>query len=209
LSEVRPFYHQEQSLLQGLVTATSLPASLRDRVRMILLAAQGRSRGEIAAQLGYATDTVRQWTDRFNAEGLLGLFDRPRRGAPRLLTVEAVLEVVQAATTCPAGLGLPFASWTLSKLRRYLREQPPILLSREGLRQVLARHGLSWKKAKSWQHSRDPNFAERKAAVVSLYTDPPEGAMVLCIDQKGPVQVREYPGGGYAPKGKAPRRPSD
>lgn len=209
MSEVRPFYHQEQSLLQGLVTATSLPASLRDRARMLLLAAEGLSRWEIAAQLGYTTDTVRKWTDRFSAEGLLGLFDRPRSGAPRLLTVEAVLEVVQAATTCPADLGLPFASWTLSKLRRYLREQHQMVLSREGLRQVLARHGLSWKKAKSWQNSRDPNFAELKAAVVALYTDPPEGAMVLCIDQKGPVQVREYPGGGYAPKGKAPRRPSD
>jgi transposase len=209
LSEVRPFYHQEQTLLQGLVTATSLPASLRDRARLILLAAQGLPRWEIAARLGYTPDTVRKWADRFNAEGLLGLFDRPRSGAPRLLTVEAVLDVVQAATTCPADLGLPFASWTLTKLRRYLRQQHQIALSREGLRQVLARHGLSWKKAKSWQNSHDPNFAQLKAGVVELYTDPPEGALVLCIDQKGPVQVRDYPGGGYAPKGKAPRRPSD
>ena len=64
MSEVRPFYHQEHALLQGLVTAKSLPASLRDRSRMILLSAHGVPRWEIAARLGYATDTVRTLTGR-------------------------------------------------------------------------------------------------------------------------------------------------
>src|SRR4051812_30140962 len=52
--------------------------------------------GKSRPGFSYTTDTVRTWTDRFNAEGLRGLFDRPRSGAPRRLTVEAVLEVVQA-----------------------------------------------------------------------------------------------------------------
>lgn len=209
MSEVRPFYHQEQTLLQGLRAATSLPASLRDRAQIILLAAAGVPRWEIADQLGSTSDTVKKWCDRFNAEGVLGLFDRPRSGAPRLLSVQEVLQVVEAATSSPADLGLPFPTWTLSALRRYLREAHAITLSREGLRQLLARHGLSWKKAKSWQQSNDPNFAELKEAIVKLYTDPPEGALVLCLDQKGPVQIREYAGGGYARNGKPPLRPSD
>jgi transposase len=176
---------------------------------MIRLAAEGVPRWEIAAQVGYTAETVQKWCDRFNADGLLGLFDRPRCGAPRVHTLEEVLQVVEVAISQPETLGLPFPTWTLSKLRRYLREQHAIFLSREGLRLLLARHGLSWKKAKSWQKSDDPNFAALKAAVVKLYTEPPEGALVLCIDQKGPVQIREYPGGGYAPVGQAPRRPSD
>jgi transposase len=209
MPELRPFYHDEETLLRGLAAATSLPASLRERVRMILLAAGGLPRWEIAAQVGCSTDTVKKWCDRFNAEGVLGLFDRARSGAPRLFTLEEVLTVLEVATSRPEDLGLPFSTWTLSKLRRYLRETHAIALSREGVRQLLARHGLSWKKAKSWQESHDPNFAALKAAVVKLYTEPPEGALVLCLDQKGPVQIREYPGGGYAPRGKAPRRPSE
>ena len=97
----------------------------------------------------------------------------------------------------------------MAKRRRYLGERQQIWLSREGWRQLLARHDLSWKKAQSGQQSPDPHFAERKEAIVPLYTAPPAGALVLCVDQKGPVQIREYPGGGYARKGKAPRRNSE
>jgi transposase len=209
MSEVRSLYHHEPSLLQGLVLASSTPVALQARARMILLAVEGLPPWEIAERLACTVATVRQWVRRFNREGVLGLFDRPRSGAPRRHPVGEVLKVVEAATTRPDELGLPFSSWTLAKLRRYLRDEQGISLSREGPRQLLARHGLSWKKAKSWQQSRDPEFAARKEAVVKLYTEPPEGALVLCIDQKGPVQLREHAGGGYAPVGKAPRRPSE
>jgi transposase len=208
MSELRPFYHDEEALLQGLAAATSLPASLRERVHIVRLAADKVPRWEIAARLGCSTDTVKKWCDRFNAEGVLGLFDRARSGAPRRYTLEEVLKVIEVATSRPEALGLPFPTWSLGKLRRYLRETEAIDLSREGVRQLLARAGLAGKKAKSWQESRDPHFAERKAAIVKLYSEPPEGALVLCLDQKGPVQIREYPGGGYALKGKPPRRNS-
>lgn len=209
MSEVRSLYHSEPRLLQGLVAAPSVPAALRERARLILLAVDGARPGELAERLGCTAATVKKWIARFNAEGLLGLFDRPRSGSPPRHTGEEAWKVVEAATTRPEALGLPFNTWTLAKLRRYLGETHAIFLSREGIRQRLARHGLSWKKAKSWQQSRDPNFAELKAAIVQLYTKPPLGALVLCIDQKGPVQIREYAGGGYAPKGKAPRRNSE
>lgn len=209
MSEVRPFYHQENFLLQGLAQATSLPVALQERVQMILLARQGLSRHEIAHQLAYTPDTVAKWLARFQREGVLGLFDAPRSGSPRKLPVDDALAVIECATTRPVDLGLPFPTWSLNKLRRYLATQRQIVLSREGLRQLLARHGLSWKKARSWQHSSDPLFACKRDAIVALYTDPPPGALVLCLDQKGPVQLRRYPGGGYAPKGKAPRYSSD
>lgn len=209
MSDARSLYHSERQLLQGLAAATSLPASLRERARMILLAVDGVPPWEVAERFGCTTATVKKWIARFNAEGALGLFDRPRSGCPRRHTGETAWKVVEAATTRPDALGLPFSSWTLAKLRRYLREQHAIDLSREGLRQLLARHGLSWKKAKSWQQSQDPNFATLKEAVVKLYTDPPKGALVLCLDQKGPVQIREHAGGGYALPGEAPRRPSE
>jgi transposase len=209
MSEVRPFYHQEQLLLQGLAQATSLPTVLQDRVQMILLAQQQLPRHQIAAQLAYTADTVGKWLARFNRAGVLGLFDAPRSGSPRKVPVDTVLGVIECATTPPRALGLPFPTWTLNKLRRYLATTQQLHLSREGLRQLLVRHGISWKKARSWQHSPDPLFEEKRDAIVALYTQPPEGALVLCLDQKGPVQLRRYPGGGYAPKGKAPRYPSD
>ncbi len=209
MTELRPLYHHEPSLLCGLAAASSSPVALRDRARMILRASEGLRPWEIAERVGCTRETVEKWIARFNAEGALGLFDRPRSGRPRQQPLGEVLQVVEAATARPDQLGLPFSSWTLAKLRRYLREEHALFLSREGLRQVLARHGLSWKKAQSWQESKDPHFKELKEAIVPLYTDPPKGALVLCIDQKGPVQIRDYPGGGYAPKGKPPRRPSE
>jgi transposase len=209
MSEVRPFYHQEPALLQGLAASKTLPVCLRDRAQMILLGAQGLPRHQVARQLGYTSDTVKKWGDRFHAEGVLGLFDLARPGAPRRLSVEEALLVIETAVTSPPRLGLPFFTWSLSKLRRYLAEHHGQRLSKEALRQVLARQGLSWKKAQSWQQSADPDFAAKREAVVALYTDPPPGALVLCLDQKGPVQIRRYPGGGYAPAGKAPPRQSD
>jgi transposase len=209
MSEVRPFYHQELALLQGLAASPSLPVSLRDRAQMILFVRQGLPRHQIAGELGYTRDTIRKWCARFHADGVLGLFDLPRTGAPRCLSVEQALLVIETAVTAPERLGRPFATWSLGKLRRYLREHHQLALSKEALRQVLARQGLSWKKAQSWQQSSDPNFAAKRAAVVALYTAPPEEALVLCLDQKGPIQLRRYPGGGYAPNGKAPSRPSE
>lgn len=209
MSEVRPFYHQEALLLQGLAQASSLPVVLQDRVQMILLAHQGLSRHQIACQAGYTADTVAKWLSRFNSHGVLGLFDAPRSGAPRKVALDAVLGVLESATTPPSTFGLPFPTWTLNKLRRYLAATRQLHLSREGLRQLLLRHGIAWKKARRWQQSQDPHFDAKRDAIVALYTDPPEGALVLCLDQKGPVQLRRYPGGGYAAKGKAPRSPSD
>lgn len=209
MSEVRRFYHQELTLLQGLAASTSLPVSLRDRAQMILLSGQGGSRHQIAAHLGCSSDTVRKWGARFNEAGLLGLFDLARPGAPRRLSVEEALLVIEVAVTPPPTLGLPFGTWSLGKLRRYLATRHGLRLSKEALRQVLGRQGLSWKRAQSWQQSPDPQFQAKRDAVVRLYIDPPEGAQVLCLDQKGPVQIRRYPGGGYTKAGRAPRRPSD
>ena len=209
MPEVRSFYHQEAALLQGLAAKTSLPGALRDRVQIILLAAAGVSRGEIARRLGYTRDTVKKWCDRFNEGGLLALFDLPRPGAPRRLTVAEALLVIETAVKNPRDLNLPFSTWSLRKFRRYLREHHHLCLSREALRQVLKRQGISWKKAQSWQQSKDPQFREKRAAIVPLYTDPPLEALILCIDPKGPIQIRHYRGGGYAPKGQAPRCTSE
>src|SRR5689334_13292654 len=82
MSEARSLYHHEPALLQGLVRAANTPAALRDRARMVLLAVAGLPSWEIAERLAYTVATVRQWLQRFNREGVLGLFDRPRRGAP-------------------------------------------------------------------------------------------------------------------------------
>src|SRR4051794_26577736 len=115
MSEVRRFYNQEPALLQGLAASSSLPVSLRDRAPIILLSGRGCPRGPIAAQLGYTPDTLRKWRSRFNQAGLLGLFDLARPVAPRHLSVEEALCVIEAAVTAPPTHGLPFGSWSLGK----------------------------------------------------------------------------------------------
>ena len=82
------------------------------RVRMIRLAAAAGPRWEIATQVGCSIDTVHKGCDRFTAEGVLGLFDRARSGAPRLHPLEEVLTVIEVAASRPEALGLPFPTWT-------------------------------------------------------------------------------------------------
>ncbi len=80
----------------------------------------------MAASVGLSVQRVRVWIQRFNAHGLLGLFDLPRAGRPPELTAEAALRLAEIATTMPSQLGLPFKTWSLSHLQRYLAQDPDV-----------------------------------------------------------------------------------
>lgn len=200
---VRAFQNQEGELLHALAQARSVPVELAQRAELMLASAAGYKPGQIAEQVGLSVGRVREWIKRFNAHGLPGLFDLPRSGRAREYSAAVALRVVAIATTPPAEMGMPVNTWSLSHLQRYAEEETEVgRLCRETIRGILREHGISWQEAQRWQESSDPDFEDKRQAIVDSYLDPPPGTIVLCFDQKGPVQFIRQGGRHYRPKGK-------
>ena len=202
---VRTFKNQEADLGRALANAGSAPFRLVRRVRLILQSATGYSPPQIGPKVSLSVAQERKWLKRFNTAGLMGLFDLPRSGAPPGLTEAQTLRMIEIATIKPTELALAFNTWSLSHLRRFLDEQEHIQVCRETIRRVLAENSFSYQKAPTWQQSDDPQFESEKEAVVELYVEPPADTIVLCIDQKGPVQFKIRGGYTYRPQGKPER----
>lgn len=105
----------------------------------------------------------------------------------------------------PDRLGCPFTCWSLTKLRDYLAEHKHIRLSREAIRQVLKDARISWQSTKTWKHSKDPEFTQKKDRILELYDHPPPDGRVLCVDEFGPLNLQPRPGKGWFPH-KRPKR---
>lgn len=103
--------------------------------------------------------------------------------------------MIETALTKPATLGLPFACWTLDRLEAYLNEQKHIGMKRSRIDELLIQEGLRWRMQETWFSERvDPDFAEKKGAIVALYTAPPAGSVVICLDQLGPESAKTFKG---------------
>lgn len=207
---IRTFQNQEGELLQALAKASSVPLQIVQRAKLILRSAQKAHPLTIAQEIGLSVSRVREWIGRFNSEGVLGLFDRPRSGRPRQYDAQQALRVVEVATTPPTALGLAINTWSLSHLQRYLQEETQLgCFCRETIRAILHQHGISLQKAQRWQQSDDPSLEEKQEAIPDYYLHPPEKTLVLCFDQKGPVQFRRRGGSHYRPEGKPAHVPDE
>jgi transposase len=150
------------------------------RANIVLAAAEGRSNTAIAADLRVTLPTVRKWRTRFAESRLDGLADEPRPGAPRTITdaqVEAAvtrtLEARPAAAT----------HWSTRSLARDLG------LSQAAVGRIWRAFGLKPHRRTSFKLSTDPFFVEKVRDVVGLYLNPPQRAIVLCVDEKSQVQA--------------------
>lgn len=207
---VRTFQNQEGALLEALAKASSVPVQIVQRAKMVLRAAENATPSAIAKEIGLSTSRVREWIKRFNAQGLLGLFDLPRSGRPREYDAQQALRVVEVATTSPADLGLPINTWSLRHLQRYLQQDVDMgSFCRETIRTILQQHGISFQKAQHWQHSDDPAFETKREVITDCYLNPPDNTLIVCFDQKGPVQFRRRDGYHYRLRGKPARVPAE
>ncbi len=149
---------------------------------------------------------------RFNDGGLAALDDLPRSGRPPTYGERQRAEVLAAALTDPKALGLPFGCWTLDRLAAYLHEQKAIPIQRSRIDELLRAEGLVWRHQETWLGERvDPAFATKRAVIDQLYTDPPAGSTVVCLDEMGPEAAKSYPGNEpirTAPEEGPRRRPS-
>src|SRR3954453_13904390 len=192
---LRDLTPEERHDLERLSRSRTTPARLVERARIILAAAEGRRVGDIADESNVSRPTLSAWVRRFNEGGLAALEDLPRSGRPHTYAEHERAEVVAAALTDPKALGLSFGSWTLDRLQAYLNENRKIPIKRSRIDELLRAEGLQWRHQETWFGERvDPAFADKRGMIEKLYTDPPEGSVVVCLDEMGPQAARSYPG---------------
>ncbi len=173
----------ERTELEGFVRSTKTEYRLRQRARIVLLAAGGMATRAIGREVGCTTGTASKWRVRFAAERLEGLSETGNRGAVAKYTTQTDKRILsQLDAPVPAGHGRwsgPLIAAALGDVDvqyvwRFLRAQKIDLAGR-----------------KSWCQSNDPDFAAKAAEIVGLYLAPPENALVLAVDEKPSIQALE------------------
>lgn len=161
--QLRALTAEEERCIQTLVRSRTASVRLVERARIIEQASRGQSIPAIATSLQLREATVRKWFKRFEEQGLAGLEDAPRSGAPSRYTVENRAQVLEVAATAPAQLDQPFHCWSLKRLQTYLKEEKGLTMKQSRIRQLLHAEGLRWHKQEGWFGERmDPAFAEKR-----------------------------------------------
>ncbi|HEY9264055.1 MAG TPA: IS630 family transposase [Mycobacterium sp.] len=150
------------------------------RSRIVLAAADGLSTSAVARKLDVNVTTARRWRARFVEQGLDGLLDEPRPGRPRTVSDEQVEAVI---TTTLETTPKDATHWSTRSLAAELG------LSQSAVSRIWRAFGLQPHRQASWKLSKDPLFIDKVHDVVGLYLDPPERAVVLCVDEKSQIQA--------------------
>lgn len=173
----------DRAVLSSWVRAGTTEQRLVLRARIVLAAADGQTTADIAATLAQRPATVSKWRLRFAEGGIAALQDVPRSGRPAQYGAQheqRVLELLDQDP--PAG----HAEWTGPLLAKALGD-----VSADYVWEVLRGFGISLQQSHSWCVSTDPQFAAKAADITGLYLDPPENAIVLCVDEKPHIQALE------------------
>jgi transposase len=171
---------EEREQLRGWARRRTSAQALAQRSRIVLAAAGGKSTSEIAAEMGITRGMAAKWRSRFAEQRLDGLLDEPRPGRPRTVTdaqVEAV--IVRTLETTPKDA----THWSTRSLAAQLG------LSQSAVARIWRAFGLQPHRQQTWKLSRDPQFVAKVRDVVALYLNPPERAVVLCVDVKSQIQA--------------------
>lgn len=162
---LRALTEEEARVIPKLARSQTASARLVQRAQIIHLASQGKPILEIAVEAQCAPNMVRKWFKRFSTQGLVGLNDAPRSGAPSRYTAENKAQVVATARTRPSDLGLAYRSWTFERLATYLHDALGVQMKKTRIFEILQEEGLRWRKQETWFGERlDPEFAKKKAA---------------------------------------------
>jgi transposase len=173
----------ERATLASWVRSGKTEHRLVERARIVLLASDGWGSRAIAREVGCARGVVSRWRVRFAKERLAGLADAPRSGKPKTYGADAARRILALLDRRPpAG----FARWTAPLLAKELGD-----VSDQHVWRFLRAQRIDLAGRRSWCLSPDPEFAAKAAAIVGLYLDPPDNAIVLAVDEKPAIQALE------------------
>lgn len=186
----------ERTQLEGWVRNSTTEQRLAFRARLILRLAGGEGMNSCARAERTTALTVRKWRERFAQQRLAGLSDAARPGKPRSYGSDTEARILALLDEAPPK---GYARWNGTLLAKVLKD-----VSADYIWRVLRRHRISLERRHSWCVSTDPQFAAKAADVVGLYLNPPEHAVVICMDEKPNIQALERAQGWLRlPNGKA------
>jgi putative transposase len=151
-------------------------------VRIVLLSASGKTNQQVARQLGLTAATVGKWRGRFLNQDVAGLHDELRPGRPRPIGDERVAQLVRKTLETKPKAG---THWSIRQIAGQTR------LSKSTVHRIWRAFGLEPHRQRHFKLSTDPFFVEKVRDIVGLYLNPPENAVVLCVDEKSQIQALE------------------
>src|SRR5579862_4778197 len=171
---------EEREVLERWARRPTSAQALAFRCRIVLAAAEGRASKEIAAELGCNHNTVSKWRGRFARRRLDGLHDEPRPGKPRSISDEDVERViVKTLEERPVGA----THWSTRSMAAATG------MSQSAVSRIWRAFGLKPHQAESFKLSPDPQFIDKVRDIVGLYLNPPDAAVVFCVDEKSQIQA--------------------
>ena len=179
---------QDRGVLESWVRAHNTPQALVWRAQIVLFAAQGEANTHIADRLGITVVTVREWRKRFESDGIDALTRvKPGRGRKRSIDAEQVKQIIHDTLhSKPKGA----THWSCRTMAKHRKVSPATI------QRIWDAHGLQPHRVETFKLSRDPQFVEKLTDIVGLYMNPPDKAVVICVDEKSQIQAldRTQPG---------------
>lgn len=161
--------------------STKIEKRYNQRASVILLSLEGKTVDEIIEQSGLSRPGVNKWRQRYRAKGIDGLKDAPRSGKPSTISAEQKAVVVQKACAKPDD---GYTNWSQRRIAK------AVGISQSKVHQILKEADVKPHKIEYWcGKSPDPEFEEKMLNIVGLYMNPPENAIVLCVDEKTQIQA--------------------
>ena len=169
--------------LESLSRSLSLAAGLVSRAKIVLLCADGFDNKAVAEEVGTSRQTVGKWRERFRTQGLMGLYDERRPGKPRSIEDDEVMVLLRKTLDTEPADGS--THWSC----RSMADTTGV--SKSTVHRVWKAFNIQPHRQKHFKLSTDPFFVEKVHDIVGLYLNPPDNAMVLCVDEKGQPQALE------------------
>lgn len=172
---------QQREELVTMQRSLKLQKRYVDRANVIILSSEGLTIDQIMQDTKLSRRAVNKWRQRFKSHGIGGLKDAPRKGKPPVISQEKKLLVIQKACSKPEG---GYTNWSQARIAK------EVGISQSKVFQILKETDLKPHKTEYWcGKSPDPEFEAKMIAIVGLYMNPPENAIVLCVDEKTQIQA--------------------
>lgn len=168
--------------LKIMANSRTLPHAFVRRAQIILMSADGLNNQKIAEKVGLSGRMVGIWRQRFIDQGLMGLYDEPKPGGPRSISDEQVAHLIQQTLKQKP----PNAThWSCRSIAKQVN------ISKSTVQRIWSTFGIQPHRQKHFTLSTDPFFVEKVRDIVGLYLNPPDKAVVLCVDEKSQIQALE------------------